>query len=241
MADTEKQEFLSPHQCFIVYDDLTKQIAISIRNRLSEKGVKCVIWNDKQFKDNEARLSNYNRLLIFNKKIADEYLSNYTILSRRITDYVIYKREGRVASICLIDEKVDYSELFKSVQTNIEQLRQGIESADLETKTKIQALAPNELANAIAAIQENDVRALPEQTRENAIKDNEEDSNSAITILKGLGVGALAIGLLPLSISLGTFLWFAKRDDAEKCKQLLLFDAVLKFEKDLLDDFVNAK
>lgn len=241
MADTERQEFLSPHQCFIVYDDLTKQIAISIRNRLSEKGVKCVIWNDKQFKDNEARLSNYNRLLIFNKKIADEYLANYTILSRRITDYVIYKREGRVASICLIDEKVDYSELYKSVQKDIERLRKRIESADQETKNKIMALAPNELANAVANIQEINTLALPEQTQENALKKNEDDSSPALAILAGLGVGALAIGVLPFTISLGTFYWFSKRDDEEKCKQLLLFDAVLKFEKDLLDDFVNAK
>ena len=73
MAETEKQEFLSPHQCFIVYDKQTKQVAISIRNRLSEKGVKCTIWDEKVFRENEIRLSNYNRLLILNKEIAEEY------------------------------------------------------------------------------------------------------------------------------------------------------------------------
>lgn len=115
MAETEKQEFLSPHQCFVIYDDLSKQVAISVRNRLSEKGIKCVIWDDKQFKANEARLSNFNRLLIFNKKIAEEYLGNPSLKLKDLSDYVVYRREGRVASICLKNEDLDYSEV---IQTN---------------------------------------------------------------------------------------------------------------------------
>ena len=87
------------------------------------------------------------------------------------------------------------------------------------------------------------------------IDDNQKNSE-VVELLKDLGkaagggaaVGA-ALALLPITsisaisalIALTGYGWFLNKKDAEKCKQLLLFDAAMNFEKELLDDFVNAK
>lgn len=253
MAETEKQEFLSPHQCFIVYDKQTKQVAISIRNRLSEKGVKCTIWDEKVFRENEIRLSNYNRLLILNKEIAEEYLGNPYVKSEQLTEYVLYRREGRVASIFLKDEKLDYTELFKKIANPAEVIQKGIEALPVAQQEKIKSLSPEEIAEAVAIIQhKSGAPALPQKEK---IDDNQKNSE-VVELLKDLGkaagggaaVGA-ALALLPITsisaisalVVLAGYGWFANKKDAEKCKQLLLFDAAKKFEKELLDDFVNAK
>lgn len=253
MAETEKQEFLSPHQCFIVYDKLTKQVAISIRNRLSEKGVKSTIWDEKVFRENEIRLSNYNRLLILNKEIAEEYLANPSLKPKQLTEYVLYKREGRVASIFLKDEKLDYTELFKKIAIPAEEIQKGIEALPVEQQEKIKALSSEEIAEAIAIIQsESGALALPSKEQ----KDENKKNSEVVELLKELGKaagGGAAVGaalvLLPItSISVISALvvltgygWFLNSKDAVKCKQLLLFEAAKNFEKELLDDFVNAK
>lgn len=252
MAEMEKQEFLSPHQCFIVYDKLTKQVAISIRNRLSEKGVKCTIWDEKVFRENEIRLSNYNRMLILNKEIAEEYLANPSLKSKQLTEYVLYRREGRVASIFLKNEKLDYTELFKKIATPAAEIQKGIEALPVEQQEKIKSLSPEEIAEAVAIIQrESGALALPQKEK---IDDNQKNSE-VVELLKDLGKagGGAAVGaalvLFPITsisaistlVVLAGYGWFANKKDAEKCKQLLLFDAAMNFEKELLDDFVNAK
>ena len=248
MADVEKQEFLSPHQCFVVYDDLTKQIAISVRNRLSEKGVKCVIWNDKQFKDNEGRLSNFNRLLIFNKKIAEEYLANPSLKSKDLSEYVAYKREGRVASIYLKNDDLDYTELYKQISEPIDDLKAKLLALEPEKQEKIKELTNEEIAEAITIIgQENNAIALPVSSEDKG--EDKGENNRAVELLKEYGLAAAggAVGFLfPIPtisalVVLTGYGWFLNSKDATKCKQLLLFDAAMNFEKELLDDFVNAK
>ena len=252
MAEMEKQEFLSPHQCFIVYDKLTKQIAISIRNRLSEKGVKCVIWSEEQFESNEIRLSNYNRLLIFSKKIADEYLANPSLKSKQLTEYVVYKREGRVASIVLKTEKLDYAELYKTIAKPIEEFQNKVKALAPEKQEKIKAISPEEFAEALTIIQtENKVLALPQSSSKYNKEENK--NNETVKLLKAYGLAALGGGIggavgfllpipsLPILAVLYGYEWFSNKKDAEKCKQILLFEAAMNFEKELLDDFVNAK
>ncbi len=247
MAETEKQEFLSPHQCFVIYDDLSKQVAISVRNRLSEKGIKCVIWDDKQFKANEARLSNFNRLLIFNKKIAEEYLGNPSLKLKDLSDYVVYRREGRVASICLKNEDLDYSELYKQISAPIENFKKEVLALEPEKQAKIKELTKEEIAEAIAIIeQENNALALPVSIEN---KEDKSNSNRAVALLKEYGLAAIGgtVGFLfPVPtisalVVLTGYGWFINSKDATRCKQLLLFDAARNFEKELLDDFVNAK
>lgn len=253
MAEIEKQEFLSPHQCFIVYDKLTKQIAISIRNRLSEKGVKCTIWDEKVFRENEIRLSNFNRLLILNKEISDEYLANPSLQSKQLTEYVLYRREGRVASMYLKDENLDYTELFKKIAIPAEVIQKGIEALPVEQQEKIKALSSEEIAEAVATIQnEKNKLTLPAHDSKNGETKNSE----AVELLKDLGKavgGGAAVGaalvLLPITsisaisalVVLTGYGWFLNNKEAIRCKQLLLFDAAMNFEKEYLDDFVNAK
>lgn len=248
MADVEKQEFLSPHQCFVVYDDLTKQIAISVRNRLSEKGVKCVIWDDKQFKANEARLSNFNRLLIFNKKIADEYLGNPSLKSKDLSEYVAYRQEGRVASICLKNEGLDYADLYKQISAPVDEFKKNLLALEPEKQEKIKELTNEEIAEAIAIIeQENNPLALPAGSEDKG--ENKGENNRAVELLKEYGLAAVggAVGFLfPIPtisalVVLTGYGWFLSGKDADRCKKLLLFEAAENFEKELLDDFVNAK
>ena len=251
MAETEKQEFLSPHQCFIVYDKLTKQIAISIRNRLSEKGVKCTIWDEKIFRENEIRLSNYNRLLILNKEIAEEYLANPSLKSKQLTEYVLYKREGRVASIVLKNEGIDYSELYKKFAAPIEEFQKEVKALEPEKQEKIKALSSEEIVEALAIIQKENTLSLP--AKDSKVPKQEDKENRAVKLIKeyGFTIAGAAVGgavgfILPIPTlttlaALYGYEWFANKKDAEKCKQLLLFDAAMNFEKELLDDFVNAK
>lgn len=93
----------SPHECFIVYEDYSMKFALSLRNRLSQKGLKIMAWDEKHFKEQAFRMSNHNRILILDDNIESQFLSNPEITMHKLTDYVYYKREGHVASINIYD------------------------------------------------------------------------------------------------------------------------------------------
>lgn len=239
---SDNQEFLSPHQCFIIYDDMSKKIALSIRNRLSAKGIKCTVWDEKHFRDNEFRMSNYNRILFLNKKIADEYLANPQII-KEISDYVLYKREGRVASLTLANQKVKYNEILKEVETKYNEMKKKLsESADKEEmNASLAELTPGEIADSFQLALQPSTPMLPSPSgQETSVKINRFDKFVDLALLIGINA-AFPVATASISVAM---LCYAKYDDLKssaKCKEILLFAAALEFEKNLINDFINAE
>ena len=156
----ENQEFLAAHQCFIVFDSLSRKIAISIRNRLSKEGIKCTIWDEKHFEDNEYRLSNFNRILFLSAKYADEYLSNPEI-KEEISDFVIYRREGRTASLTLVDSKVKFDDVYKELETKYKEFVATGQSISDKEKKVLDKLTPEDVEESLKLVPVNNVPLLP--------------------------------------------------------------------------------
>ena len=239
----ENQDFLSPSQCFIVYDKYTRKIALSIRNRLSKEHIKCTAWDGDTFKQNEARMSNFNRILILNKEFADEYLANPEI-NKEISDHVIYRREGRVASLTLAEDGTEYDELYEKLKPATEQ----IQKLSAEEKNILMTATPGEIAELWHI---NNVICLPTKIEQkNDLSPVEEEKRDKIkytlkTIATYAGVGAVAT-LFPISTAaiISSFLIIGFTDSKKstgKCKEILLFASALVFEEQYINDFVNAE
>ena len=238
----ENQDFLSPHQCFIIYDDFTKKIAISIRNRLSGKGIKCTVWDEKHFRDNEARMSNYNRLLILHEKIADEYLAN-PVINIKISDFVLYRREGRTASLTLADPKANYDKFLEMAQAEYERIKKIGNKLSEEDKNALNQLTPGEIAEAYQKATIDIAHMLPADIPENDVK--AAKANKYAKLLFEAGFGTALIGFPLATASVFASIWaFGKIESirtSNDCKRVLLFAASMIFEKDYIDDFVNAE
>lgn len=239
----ENQDFLSPSQCFIVYDKHTRKIALSIRNRLSKEHIKCTAWDGDTFKQNEARMSNFNRILILNKEIAEEYLANPEI-NKEISDHVIYRREGRVASLTLAEDGTKYDELYETLKPATETLQALPE----EDKKILLAATPSEIAELMPT---NKVICLPTTIEEkDDISPEEEIKRDKIkstlkTIATYAGIGAAAtlfpIATAAVSSSILIIGLTDSKKSSEKCKEILLFASALVFEKQYINDFVDAE
>lgn len=223
-------EFLPAHQCFIVYDDLTKKVAISLRNRLSEKDVKCTIWSEKQFNDNEARLSNFNRLLILSEKIAAEYLAAPSLRKVEITSYVYYKREGRIATI-LLKKNINFDNVFKFFEKSTRSILEKINIINDDDSNQDFASA---LDKEIDDIDTNSTSLVVRKDTK-----HEENAQKAAALLIAVGTG-VAFGIIGLVAEFG-YCWYNKSLSDKDKKRVLLFAAAREFEKKFFDDFVNAK
>lgn len=239
---TDNQEFLSPQQCFIVYDDLSRKVAISIRNRLSKLGIKCTVWDKKHFEDNEFRMSNFNRVLFLNDSLAKEYLFNAE-KTVEISDHVIYKREGRVASLCIEEKDLKFDEMLKSVQEKWDKMKSVAEKASSQISEQDKALIENmsasEFAQSLALLPANNVPLLPNNSEKTDADDN---PSRAAEILKKIGLtGSFIVNPVVL-----TALYFYGRiessiKNAKDCKQILLLAAAMVFEEKYINDFVRAE
>ncbi len=74
-SKNSQQSSCIEEQFIIVYDKLTKRIAVSLRNRLRDNYT-CAIWNKNNYYDNECRLSNKNFLILLNEELVTENLAN---------------------------------------------------------------------------------------------------------------------------------------------------------------------
>ena len=74
MFNSENTEKIITNKFVIVYDKLTKPIAKYISNEFANK-YKIVLWNKKDYKHNEARLTNGNRVLFFDEDLIKENAS----------------------------------------------------------------------------------------------------------------------------------------------------------------------
>ena len=240
MADN--QEFLSAHQCFIVFDSLSRKIAISIRNRLSREGIKCTIWDEKHFEDNEYRLSNFNRVLFLSAKYADEYLSNPEI-KEEISDFVIYRREGRTASLTLVDSKVKFDDVYKELETRYKEFITKGESISDKEKAVLEKLTPEDVEESLKLVPVNNVPLLP--APKEAVVEQKPSIKEAAKIVAKYGGSYLlscALGGFPLATSavVASLITYGIKS-ATDSKRVLLFAGALVFEKDYINDFVNAE
>lgn len=263
----QETEFLSPQQCFIVYEKSTKKVAISLRNRLSEKSVRCTIWDEKQFSDNEARLSNFNRVLILSEKIAKEYLAAPSIKQQALNDTSFYKREGRIASIYLRDD-IDYKSALQCAKETTTKLYDEIK-AKFTNWFGPKLPSEQDLAVAIDELQYHPTMlALPDKSSEGNGAQEESAEGTRISTLAqnfaamGLGYAALteltgasiaAVGVsfaanavlspavISTMISLYGYSWVQSVKDEKELKLAYLFAAARDFEVKFFDDFVNAK
>lgn len=241
----ENQEFLSAHQCFIVFDSLSKRIAVSIRNRLSKEGIKCTIWDEKHFEDNEYRLSNYNRILFLSSKYADEYLSNPEIKLETIKDFVVYRREGRTAALTLVNSKVNLDDISKELEDKYKELVNKAEKITKKDKEVLSSLTPEELTESLALAIENETKLLPAPQQKSEEKKSSTTLKEAARIVGEYGGAFLSgalIGAFPIaSAAVGAALITYGVKNANDSKRALLFAGALVFEKQYLNDFVNAE
>ena len=86
-------------QFIVVCDKSTEDAAHSIYNRAAKKGIKSVVWMEKDFEANKSRLTNRNHVLFLNEKYTNKYLADPTLESMKIIDGVFYKKQGNQLGI----------------------------------------------------------------------------------------------------------------------------------------------
>lgn len=243
---SENQEFISSQQCFIVYDNLSRKTALSIRNRLSAKGIKCIAWDENHFRDNEYVISNYDRLLFLNDKIASDYLANPEI-NKEIFDFVIYKREGRVASLSIGDKKAKFNRLIKELEANYASMQPNVvkyEEKD-DKISEIERLTPEEIAKSFElAIDKN---RNSSSRLSSCISDKEPSdkvksaSEYLVPLIEGCADGVSPVAASAIGAALVCYRKNGDTNSTSKCKEILIFASALVFEKDLINDFINAQ
>lgn len=90
----------------IIYDKLTKPIALSLRNSISKEKESCVVWTEDVYNRNECKLTNRNLLVILNEKMIKDHLANPAIKTVHFSDGVILKHEGNTMGI-MVDPTVE--------------------------------------------------------------------------------------------------------------------------------------
>lgn len=82
------------YQFIVVYEKFNKQVANSIKQQAISKRVKSTIWSEKDFRHNEANLTNYNHVLFLSEKMIEETLANPKLKELPLVSAVFYKQEG---------------------------------------------------------------------------------------------------------------------------------------------------
>lgn len=91
-------------QFIVVHEKFTEKVAQSLCNRAAEKGIKCVVWDEKNYDSNKQRLTNRNHVLFLCDKYIETNLTDPTIKSHQIIDGAFYKKQGCLLGI-YIDNK----------------------------------------------------------------------------------------------------------------------------------------
>ncbi|MEE0990532.1 MAG: hypothetical protein UIC45_04365 [Paludibacteraceae bacterium] len=116
MFNSNNTENLITNKFIIVYDKLTKPIAKYISNEFADK-YKIVLWNKKDYRHNEARLINRNRVLFF-----DEDLIKENIISKQnqksIADYAVFASHGNNAALYIKENSSIPNELLDTIKKN---------------------------------------------------------------------------------------------------------------------------
>lgn len=239
----ENSEFLSPHQCFIVYEESTKKVAISLRNLLSARNLKCSTWDEAHFRDNESRMSNFNRILFLSDKYASEYLASPMIPAKELTEFATYKREGRVASISL-KKDIDFKGVLRTANEVTDSIKESILKF-FDRSKKCEKPTAKDVALVLDAYQYNQVQSLDIVEDSTPIAGLESSGGAAKIVLSGtLGaaIGGVAYPIvLPALISLYGYSWYKSAQSEKDLKLAFLFTAAREFEMKYFDDFVNAE
>ena len=84
---------LVPEKFVIIYDKLTKPVAISLRNSMNGKYT-CAVWDKKTYDANEAKLSSQNYLLILSEELFEQNLANPKLKPIKYINGIIMLVEG---------------------------------------------------------------------------------------------------------------------------------------------------
>lgn len=85
-------------QFVIIYDKLTKPIAISLRNNINSKYT-CAVWDKKYYDSNEARLTSKNYLIILNEELIIQNLANPRLKRIKYINGIIMLVEGNTLGL----------------------------------------------------------------------------------------------------------------------------------------------
>lgn len=77
----------------VIYDKLTKPVAISLRNSINDKYA-CAIWDKKCYEGNEAKLTSQNHLIFLNEELVDSNLANPRLKQVKYINGIIMIVEG---------------------------------------------------------------------------------------------------------------------------------------------------
>lgn len=95
---------LSEASFIIVYEDFTKQHAMSLKNYNPDK-YKAIAWSVKQYQENEPVLTNKTHLILLSNEIIKTNLANPSIKETEYTRGVYFLHEGNTVGFKL--EKFD--------------------------------------------------------------------------------------------------------------------------------------
>ena len=205
-----------------------------------------MVWDENHFRENECRISNYNRVLFLNEKIANEYLINPEI-SKEISDFVFYKREGRVASLTITEKKAKFKETIKEIEVNYANLQQFVSKSKgrQDRITDTEELTPFEVAESFnIALHYKDIFS-PKLLFFTSVQDSSDIIKCFSKKLVPL-IGSFPFGISPIAASAigASLLCYKKNGEANsslKWKEILLFASALVFEKEFINDFFNAQ
>lgn len=96
-CNTNTQQPAIKEKIIIVYDKLTKPIALSMKNSINKHS--CAIWSEKHYKDNEPKLTNYNNLILLCDKITDLNLANPKLKHKKYIDGIDLIVEGKTLGL----------------------------------------------------------------------------------------------------------------------------------------------
>lgn len=82
----------------VVYDKLTKPVAISLRNSLDSKYT-CTIWDKKTYIANEMKLSSQNYLIILNEELIVQNLANPNLKPIKYINGIVMLVEGNTLGL----------------------------------------------------------------------------------------------------------------------------------------------
>lgn len=99
-SQTEKYKFI------VVYDNFTERIAQSLSNRAVDQNITSTTWNEDEYKQNKASITNFNYLVILSKNIIKKNLADPTLKQNQIVQGVLYKKQGHQIGI-YIDKNAD--------------------------------------------------------------------------------------------------------------------------------------
>ena len=94
-----EQDPKTSKQLIIVYDKLSKPIAKNLFNTLAGK-FDIVLWSKKVFLDNEAKLKNSNKVLLFDEDLIEENLSSATN-KQVVSENALFIVQGNISALTI--------------------------------------------------------------------------------------------------------------------------------------------